>query len=113
MRIKKGMEEDYKIALENNRNEYGSAVFRYAERWAELMEQDIDATNIYYAISNAEKRSHEADTEGISGFMYGCAVSILSYVWEYGEPLRQWHNGKYGHYGDGVVNPAILTIAEE
>ena len=113
MRIKKGMEEDYKIGLENNRDEYGSAVFRYAERWAELMEQDIDVTNIDYAMSKAEKRSHEADTEGITGFMYGCAVNILSQVWEYGESLRQWHNGKYGHYGDGVVNPAILTIAEE
>lgn len=110
MKIKKGMEEEYKKGLENNKDAYGSAVFRYVERWSELMEQDIANKNIDYAMSKAEERSHEADTEGITGFMYGCAVNILSQVWEYGEPLRQWHNGKYGHYGDGVVNPAILTV---
>ena len=42
--------------------------------------------------------------------MYGCAVSILSECWEYGEELRKWHNKKYNHGGDGVVNPAVLTI---
>lgn len=57
-----------------------------------------------------QKTSHDADTEGITGFMYGCAVNILAHVWEHGEELRRWHNGEYDYDGDGVVNPAILTV---
>ena len=59
----------------------------------------------------AESTSHEADVEGITGFMYGCAVSVLSNVWEYGDELRKWHNKEYDYEGDGVVNPAILTVS--
>ncbi len=44
--------------------------------------------------------------------MYGCAVEALAYFWERGEQLREWHNGKYGHSGDGVVNPAVLVVGE-
>jgi len=58
----------------------------------------------------ADKCSHEADTDGITGFMHGAAVSVLCACWVHGEQLKDWHNGKYGHKGDGVVNPAILTI---
>ena len=61
-------------------------------------------------VDNAEKLSREADTEGITGFMYGCAVNILSRVWKYGDELRMWHNGKYDYQGEGTVNPAILTV---
>lgn len=58
----------------------------------------------------ADSTSREADTEGITGFMYGCAVNALSQLWEYGEELRKWHNKEYNYEGDGVVNPAILKI---
>jgi len=47
---------------------------------------------------------------GITGFMYGCAVNLLSQCWKHGEELRKWHNKEYGHEGDGVVNPAVFTI---
>ena len=50
------------------------------------------------------------DIAGITGFMYGCAVNALSQLWEYGEELRKWHNKEYNYNGDGVVNPAILTV---
>lgn len=58
----------------------------------------------------ADSTSREADIEGITGFMYGCAVNALSQLWKYGEELRKWHNKEYNYEGDGVVNPAILTI---
>ena len=61
-------------------------------------------------IDNADKCSHEADTEGITGFMYGCAMIILAQCWKYGEYLRKWHNKEYGYDGDGVVNPAIIGV---
>lgn len=92
----------------NNKDPYGAAVLSFAERWADLMEEKIKSGQTLEAIAKAT--SHEADTEGITGFMYGCAVQILSQVWERGESLRRWHNGEYGHNGDGVVNPAILAV---
>ncbi len=78
-----------------------------------MMEEKIEASSddvMKVIVDNADKLSYEADEEGITGFMYGCAVSILSQCWKYGELLRKWHNGEYNYDGDGVVNPAILRI---
>ncbi len=52
-----------------------------------------------------------ADIYGITGFMYGCAVSTLSSVWKYGKELRVKYNSKFNYNGEGVVNPAILTLS--
>jgi hypothetical protein len=94
---------------ENNKEPYSLAVVKYTERWANLMEKELEKGNTVADI--AKETSHEADTDGITGFMYGCAVSFLSKVWEHGEELRVWHNKKYGiENKEGVVNPAILTI---
>lgn len=95
-------------AVAKNSDPYGDAVMRYASTWATLMERELAAGAKLPDI--ASRCSDQADIEGITGFMYGCAVSILSDVWIGGESLRKWHNGEYGHSGDGVVNPAILTI---
>ena len=102
--------EGFAKCKENNTDLYGSAVIRYAENWADLMEKGMLEGRALIDI--AERASHEADTEGITGFMYGAAVNILSQVWAYGEELRKWHNKEYGYAGDGVVNPAVLTIRE-
>ena len=37
--------------------------------------------------SIASDASHEADIEGITGFMYGAAVSVLASCWTHGEAL--------------------------
>lgn len=94
----------------NNTDPYGSAVFRYAERWADMMEERI--ANGEKIEDIAKELSFKADTEGITGFMYGCVVGILSECWEYGEELRKCHNKKYDYEGDGIVNPAILKISK-
>ena len=112
MKIRPGMEGDWQKGLANNQDFYGRGVYDFAKRWANLMEQDIaENGDALCAITlNAEKRSREADTDGITGFMYGCAVEILTKVWEWGEILRKWHNKEYGYEGEGVVNPAIMTV---
>ena len=112
MKIRPGMEEKYQIGLDNNRDPYGRGCFTFAERWADLLEKDIEETGDAKAaiLTMADRRSREADTEGITGFMYGVAVRILSDCWLYGEILRQWHNREYNYEGEGVVNPAVLTI---
>ncbi len=66
----------------------------------------------------AKEVSSLADIEGITGFMYGCAVSTLAVCWIHGEALRRWHNKdmQIGTEGDkanetgGVLNPALLSV---
>lgn len=112
MKIIEGKEQRYKDWYNKQSNSYGRACFTYAERWAEMIEVMIkepgDAMNIIS--TNANRLSHDADVEGITGFMYGCAVSILTQFWVYGEELRKWHNERYNYDGDGVVNPAVMSI---
>lgn len=58
------------------------------------------------------------DDDGITGFMYGCAVQMLAKSWKHGEALRRWHNKEtqIGMEGDkanetgGVLNPALLSL---
>jgi hypothetical protein len=106
MKILEGKETEFQNWKEINSDGYGLGIFKYAEKWADLMEKEIaegkDVADI------AGRTSDEADTEGITGFMYGAAVGILSLCWLYGEKLRVWHNKKYNHEGKGIVNPAIL-----
>ena len=113
MKILEGKELDYKEWNDKNSDSYGHACFTYAERWAGLLEELIEKSSddpLNVIVENARSTSCEADKEGITGFMYGAAVSILSQCWEYGEDLRKWHNKDYGYEGEGVVNPAMLTI---
>ena len=90
----------------------------YAERWARLMEVRMAKGERIADI--ADQCSHLADVEGITGFMYGCAVSTLAAVWIHGEALRLWHNKttQLGTEGDkanesgGVLYPAMLSIGD-
>ena len=94
--------------VESNKDFYGRGVITYAERWANSMESLInDGANL---VDIAEKTSREADTEGITGFMYGTAVSILKKCWIFGDELNNWHNKQYGYNGEGTVNPAVICV---
>jgi hypothetical protein len=105
-------------AVNNNHDPYGKAAVTYAARWAWMMEQKLEKGE--KLIDIAEQTSRDADAEGITGFMYGCAVSVLSHVWVHGEELRQWHNKdtQIGDEGDkanetgGVLNPALVRIGK-
>lgn len=111
-------QEGWDKCLANNQDPYGACCMRYIERWADLMEASMALGNELEDIAKAT--SHEADTEGITGFMYGCAVSTLNAVWEHGEQLRRWHNldtqikdeGERANESGGVLNPAVLSIGE-
>jgi len=102
--------------VSKNADGYGRAIIEYAARWAALMETHIAAGEALETFAGAT--SHEADTEGITGFMYGAAVTTLSECWKHGEALRRWHNKKYQIRDEGdqanetgaVINPALLTI---
>ncbi len=103
--------DGWALSVANNQDPYGAATMKYAAMWARLMEGEINAGASLE--SCAKRLSHLADTDGITGFMYGCAVSILSQCWVHGEALRVWHNRDYGVASEtGTVNPAVLTIGE-
>ena len=109
MKIKIGTEKEFQKFVDiNSKDFYSLGVITYLKRWADLMEKEIE--NGAKVADIADKTSHIANTEGISGYMYGCAVSALSHFWEYGEELKKWHNKEYNHDGEGVVNPAIITV---
>ena len=107
---------DWDKSVKANADDYGACAIRYAARWANYMEREMADGHTLEDV--AKRTSNEADKEGITGFMYGCAVSILSQVWKHGEALRRWHNldtqvnneGQKANESGGVLNPAILTI---
>jgi hypothetical protein len=80
------------------------------------MEAAMDAGESLEAC--AKRASHEADTEGITGFMYGAAVSTLAQAWVHGDRLRRWHNldvqigneGEKANESGGTLNPALMNI---
>lgn len=91
-----------------NIDTYGACIFEYATGWAKLMQVEISKGAELKDI--ASETSFQLGFLGISGFMYGAAVNVLSHYWKHGEELKNWHNGKYNHNGPGVVNPALLTV---
>lgn len=119
MRVKQGMEAAYADWKAKNGDGYGSGIFRFAERWADLMEARVADGAAVGEIAN--ETSREADSEGITGYMYGAAVAVLAKCWENGEALRCWHNidchpkqGAEANKKPGVVlNPAVLVIGGE
>lgn len=89
MKIKAGMESVY-ASLKNEINQDGrnNAVISYAERWADMMEQQI--SNGASVAEAAAQTRYEANQENLSWFMYGNAVRVLVNFWDHGEELRQW-----------------------
>ena len=106
----------WELSVNRNQDPYGKATMDYAKRWAELMEKEF-ALGVSLE-SCAKETSQRADTDGITGFMYGCAVQQLAQCWEYGEDLRRWHNlreqvgseGEAANERGGVLNPALFNI---
>lgn len=69
MKIIEGKEEEYKDWYDKNNDGYSRACFTYAERWAKMMEEKIEASSddvMKVIVDNADKLSYEADEEGIT-----------------------------------------------
>lgn len=107
--LKEGKELRYReLENLNTQDSYGHGIFEYLKRWAGSMEQEMEGGMSVSEV--ALSTSSRADTDGITGAMYGCAVAVLSEYWEYGEQLREWHNNRYSYSGQGVVNPASFIL---
>lgn len=109
-------EEVWQSFKDANQDGPGLAIISYSETWARLMQ--IEMTKGVSLEDIAESTSEEADLEGITGLMYGAAVSTLAQTWKHGEQLRRWHNlktqlqdeGERANEDGGVLNPALLRI---
>ncbi len=84
----------------NSKDRYSLGVVTYARRWGKYMQHLMEKHN-KTVVDIADNASHVSDIEGITGFMYSCAVSILAQCWKYGEELLRWHNKARG-YEDAV-----------
>jgi hypothetical protein len=99
----------------NSNDPYGKGIIDFASLWARMMESEINNGKLF--AEAAKECSYLADTSGITGYMYGAAVSVLSQCWIHGDDLRAWHNKDYGKQGEeatktgAVINPAVLTIS--
>jgi hypothetical protein len=119
MKIVEGKQKDYEAqkAL-NSGDPYGSRIFSYAEGWAKLLENEFAVGKKLEDV--AEQTSRVADTDGITGFMYGTAVSILGSFWVHGDQLRRWSNlkiqigneGEKANAAGQTLNPALLIFSD-
>lgn len=84
---------------EKNTDSYGARCVSFAEEWALLMQGQIPAHASVDAVEAkiaeiADKTSDTADYDGITGFMFGAAKSILINCWIHGEQLRKYYATK-------------------
>lgn len=102
--------DGWKKSREVNSDGYGGAALDYAEGWAKLMQIEIAKGKTVAECYDYTQNG--LGFLGITGFQFGCAVSVLSQTWKHGEELRKVHNKKYGvpESENGTVNPAILTL---
>lgn len=89
MLLKNNVVEDYERFVENNSQDpYSFAVVTYMNKWAQLMEEEMQAGAVLTK-EIVNKLSHDADEEGITGFMYHEACNRLCYFWIYGDELEK------------------------
>ena len=79
-------EEKYKEWKDKNSDGYSKYCFTCAEKWAELMEDEIKKGN-ELTEDIIKKCSHNPITDNSSGAQMGFAKSILKKCWKYGDKL--------------------------
>lgn len=97
MKVKEGKEKAYESWRNQTRGLYGRGCFIFAEKWAALMEKEIESSTdcpLNVICCNAARLSQEADDEGITGFMLGSSANILIECWLYGEYLGKRYDQK-------------------
>ena len=68
-------------------------MLRFTSRWAQIMEMEIAENKKLSRI--AKKASHKANSEGLSGSEFECALEILCGVWRHGKELRRhYYHGR-------------------
>jgi|GEM_PF-3112677 len=79
--------------INTNNTPYGKAILSFTDRWGALMEKELAAGKPLDAAMVA-KTADAADTEGLSGYMYGVARKLIVQVWENGPELADVLKGQ-------------------
>lgn len=89
----------------NNTDSYGRAVLQFAQTWAELMEQRMEAQE---TVESCFKPTADAANAmfGVTGAMVWQATQVLAECWAYGQQLKaayeQPGNAGFWQPGKGV-----------
>lgn len=84
---------DFQTYVESNDPPYGKCAADYARAWADEIEARMERGESL--TDCADPASHDVEKRpgfGITGFVYGVAVSMLAQTWKHGDELRRWHN---------------------
>jgi len=104
MKVKDGLEEEYKGYVEKNSDGYSKGCVEAGE-----------AVGIALDNGNTPEEAIEfLHGHGLTGFMAGAAIQGVCHFHPRGEELRIAWNKRYNVGSDkkGVVNPAIITVAD-
>jgi len=82
--------EKWKDLKAKNKSEYGSKIMFFAEKWADLMEVEIEKGST--VAEAAEATRHNTGITGMSGEQFSCATTSLYNCWEHGETLADWYD---------------------
>lgn len=78
-----------KEKIDKYSTEITQKIYRYADRWASLIEDGIKAG--FKLPSIARETHYRANTESLTYLMREKAVEILEEVWVHGPELRRWY----------------------
>lgn len=107
-----------KLKIKHADDPCASKVIEQAERWAFIMNAQLGNGNKKKFSQIAEESLHIASklsSYELSPFQYGCVITLLHKYWQYGEPLRRWHNirvggeevGKKANDEGWIINPGL------
>lgn len=83
--------------VDANTDSYWAATIHYAHTWARLMESAVAAGET--VAECADRLSHVANQDGITGAMHGFAVSMLVQAWVHGPALAASRTAERARYG--------------
>ena len=102
--------------VESNQDPYGGCCVNVARRVMELLDEDPTPLHpgyhpdIHTAHGLICKADEDIKAGGITGFMAGAVAFMISQCHERGDEFKKVWNNHHNHDGDGVVNPAVVTI---
>lgn len=105
MKIKKGLEEEYKKYVQiNSEDSYSKAVVIAGEAVGKALDEN----------KTPEEAEKEMKGHGLTGYMAGAVAAAITHFHERGEEFRKFWNKSYDVKEEddkgGVVNPAIITV---
>lgn len=102
---------------EKNADPYGKACVDVAQQAMKILDEELGDFDTHKLICRADDEAL-SDSGGITGFMAGCIAQMISQCHSRGDEFRKKWNldsqiqteGEKANEGEGVLNPALLTV---